>query len=150
MLVKLLPDQVASYWEVIWPAIEGALPPTASEDGGERKNWILSRLLSDRMQCWALIERSKDGDQIIYGIGTTTITEEMCSGARDVLLYSVYAFPGLRKDHLIDAFSAISKWAKSQGCKRLVGYSSNPEWMKTAEKFGTTFTTYGSLSLNFD
>jgi len=141
MLVKLTPDQVASYWSELKPAIEAALPPIASVKAEGRMNNILAALLADNMQCWVF---RRDG--VILGVGTTVIREDMSSGGRDLLLYSLYAMPGTTREDWLLAFETIKKWATVQGCERYVGYTQNPEMVKLLEKFGAEFWTYATVN----
>lgn len=137
MLVKLTPDQVASYWSELKPAIEVALPPIASERVEGRMNNVLATLLADNMQCW-VVHRG----EAVYGVGTTIIQEDTASGGKDLLLYSVYALPGVTQEDWINAFETVKKWALANGCERYVGYTQNPEMIKLLEKFGAEFWTY--------
>lgn len=139
VLTKLTADQVARYWDDLKEAIEKALPPVAG-DNEDLLNFVLARLLADSMQCWV---SRRDGK--IYGIGTTVITEDACSGSRDLLLYTVYALPGADKELWIEAFETVKKWAKTQGCKRFVGYTVNEGMVKVLEKFGAEFWTYAAV-----
>jgi len=141
MLVKLTPDQVASHWGELKPAIEVALPPIASGKVEGRMNNILATLLADNMQCWVF---RRDG--IILGVGTTIIREDMGSGGKDLLLYTLYAMPGATQEDWILAFETIRKWAHVQGCERYVGYTQNPEMVRLLEKFGAEFWTYATVN----
>lgn len=139
MLTKLTPDQVAEYWDDLKEAIGNALPPVA---GGNEEvlNYVLARLLAEHMQCWV---SRRDGK--IYGIGTTTVFEDPCSGSKDLLLYTVYAMPGADKELWVEAYETVKKWAVAQGCSRFVGYTTNPEMVKVLEKFGAEFWTYAAV-----
>ena len=140
MLVKLTPDQVASYWDALRPMIEAALPPISSGDNEKRMNHVLARLLSDNLHCWVV---QREGQ--IFGVGTVGIQEDPASGGRDLLLYSVYAAHGATGEDWLDAFETIRKWALSKGCERYVGYTTNPEMIKVLEKFGAEFWTYAMV-----
>lgn len=140
MLVKLLPDQVAKYWDALRPMIEAALPPIASVRNEKRMNNVLARILADNMQCWAV---QRDGQ--IFGVGTTIIQEDPSTDGRDLLLYSVYALPGATSKDWIEAFETVKRWALANGCDRYVGYTQNPDMIKVLEKFGAEFWTYAMV-----
>ena len=145
MLVKLTPDQVATYWDSLRPMIEAALPPIADPDSNERMNNVLARLLADNMQCWVVQRDSK-----IWGVGTSIIQEDVATGGRDLLLYSVYAAPGATGEDWTDAFETVRRWALAKGCKRYVGYTTNPVMIKVLEKFGAEFWTYAMVPFKED
>jgi len=140
MLVKITPDQVASYWDELRPAIEAALPPIASAKAERRMNNVLAILLADNMQCWVV---RRDGR--ILGVGTTIIQEDPSTDCRDLLLYSAYGLPGATKEDWEDAFSTVQRWAIAQGCEKYVGYTQNPEMIRVLERFGAEFWTYAKV-----
>ena len=141
VLVKLTPDQVAAYWDAIRPTIEAALPPIADPESEERMNNILARLLADNMHCWVV---QRDGQ--IFGVGTVIIQEDAATKNRDLLLYSVYASAGATKEDWKDALDTVSRWAISKGCKRFVGYTTNPEMIRILEMLGAEFWTYAMVN----
>lgn len=141
MLVKLTPDQVAKYWDTLRPMIEIALPPIADSDNEGRMNNILARILADNMHCW-VVHR----DNQIFGTSTTIIQEDVATGARDLLLYSVYATFGATEEDWTNAFETLERWAVSKGCKRCVGYTQNPNIVEILNRFKAELWTYGIIS----
>ena len=127
MLVKLLPDQISRYWQVISHAIEVAAPPIV-HCSPNRMNNILQALLEDRMQCWLITEPNEDKGISILGLVVTTVTEDYCSGTKNLLVYALYSY----SDRLIpkatweDFYETLKKFGKSQGCCQIAGYTNNP------------------------
>ena len=127
MLVKLLPDQISRYWQVISHAIEVAAPPTV-QCSPNRMNNILQSLLGGGMQCWAITEPRPDNKMAILGVVVTTVTEDFCSGTKNLFVYALYSY----SDKLIagaiwkDFYETLRKFGKSRGCFQVTGYTNNP------------------------
>lgn len=146
MLVKLMPDQVARLWGLLRPLIEVSLPPLADPDSDMRMNNILSEALADNVHVWVYRREERE----VVGVGSTMIQEDRATGNKDLLLYSVYVFPGATADEWKDAFETIRRWALAKGCKRYVGYTKNPEMVGLLEKFGADMWTYALVPFVHD
>jgi len=119
MLVKLLSDQIANYWNVIRYAIEQALPPIANEEYN-KMNRILESLLNGSMDCWVSVDEE---NKKIEGVMVTTFSEDYCSGVRNLLVYSVFGYNEISNKSWSEGFETISKWAKHNGCYRIIAYT---------------------------
>ena len=136
MLVKLMPDQVARWWEVIQPAVEASLPPIAGSIK-ERRSKILSSLLSGRMHCWAVCTKDKSGKEtIVKGIGTTTFVLDECSGAKSLLIYSAFANVKTEAEDWVDGFNTLTNFAKENKCDKIVAYTKNEKILHNAKQAG--------------
>ncbi len=144
MLTRLLPDQISQFWDVIKYAIEQSLPPIAGE-GPDKMNKILTSLLSGRSDCWA--SYTVNGDQRRFeGIVITKITHDDVSDTKNLLIYCLYGYEMVDKSSWTSGFKSLVKYASSQGCHRIIGYTDVPFITKTVEKLGGE-TRYTFISL---
>jgi hypothetical protein len=122
-MLKFYPDQVARHWEKIGYAIEQALPPIVdSRKSEDRMNRILESILAGRLDVHVFVVY-EDEHPIIYAIMSTAITYAVDSEDKDLLIYSLYASHSLSREILFEGLELIKKYAKSQGCLAVSGYS---------------------------
>lgn len=146
MLTRLLPDQISKHWDVIKYAIEGSLPPVAGE-GPEKMNKILMSLLNGKSQCWAsyIIE---DDVRRFEGIMVTKISHDTISDTRSLMIYCLYSYGKVKKSSWLTGLRTIAKYAISNDCDRIIGYTSVPFLVGMAKKLGgDTKHTFISLPL---
>ena len=140
MLTKLLPDQVAKFWDIIKFAVEESLPPIIGENP-DKMNRILSSILSGKTQCWASYRR--DGENTTFeGIALTKVIYDDASDTRNLLIYTVYAYNISAKESWVDGLLSVVKYAAAQKCSQIVSYTSEPYLVKKAKALGanTDFT----------
>lgn len=134
MLVKLLPDQISRFWDIIQYAIEESLPPIAGDDE-DRMNKILMSLLGGKSQCWA--SYVKDGDVPRFeGIVVTRILYDDVSDTRNLLIYCLYGYEKVSRSAWLNGLKTLVKFAASKNCYRIIGYTSEPFIVKTVERLG--------------
>lgn len=134
MLTKLLPDQVAKFWDVIKYAVEQSLPPIAGEHP-DKMNRILSSILCSKTECWASY-RKEDNNTIFEGIALTKLLHDDASNTRNLLLYCIYGYEGVDKNSWDEAFITLVKYAKFHKCNDIIAYSDIPEMIRRAEAIG--------------
>lgn len=140
MLIKLLPDQAVKYWEDIKVAVEESLPPTVGMQSDRMSN-ILQALLTDEVTAWVSVEEREDAN-IVTGIVLTTFTFDKISGTKSLLIYCVYGYSEATKDSWLAGGDTLAKFAKSEGCHRIIGYTDVNSIIKYVERIGgdTRFT----------
>jgi len=121
MLTKLLPDQISTFWDIIKYAIEESLPPTVGESPNKMNN-ILSALLCGKVQCWASYTKS-EGESRFEAIVVTKILYDDASDTRSLLIYCLYGYENVDKSSWSSGLKTLIKFAASQGCSQIVGYS---------------------------
>ena len=143
MLVKLLPDQIAQYWDGLKQAIRQVLPPIVQGKPVEDVlNNILTALLEGSMFCWTLCELQDKGF-LLKAVITTTTMFDACSGAKCFLVYSMTGLVPLSQEDWIDCHEAAIKEAHRTGCTFMSCYTQNPAIINTANKFpGTEVWSY--------
>ena len=144
MLIRLLPDQAGKYWEDIKVAIEESLPPTVGQQSDRMSN-ILQALLTDEVTAWISLE-DRDDKNLITGIVLTTFTFDKISGTKALLLYCVYGYGEYNRKSWYEGAQTLAKFAKSEKCHRIVGYTDVPSMIEFVKKIGGE-TRYTFVSL---
>lgn len=146
MFIKLLPDQVASFWDVIKHAIEESLPPIVG-DGTDRMNNILSAALCDKLDVW--ISFTIEGNvKKINGVMTTRISTDDISGSKSLLMYSLYSYSDSNVDqsYYEEGLKLLAKYANGRGCSRIIAYTDLPYLIDVAKNLGSD-TSYTFVTL---
>lgn len=118
MLVKMNSDSMFRVWQDIRPRILEAYPPFAKPSEASLTS-ILRSIISENMDCWIILNKDKK----VIGLLTTTIQEDMCSGTKSLLIYTLQSDGGLTKDIWFDGLETIKKFARSKGCTKITGYT---------------------------
>lgn len=142
MLVKLLSEQITSYWNVIKYAVEESVPPIANENYN-KMNKILEALLNGSMDCWVSVS---DEDKRVEAVVVTAISEDYCSGIRNLLIYSLFGYSEISDKSWAEGFETLSKWAKKLGCVRMIAYT-DVERIKEVVKTIGGDTRYSLVSI---
>lgn len=145
MLTKLLPDQIAKFWPVIKFAIEESLPPIVGEHP-EKMNRILASTLSNRTDVWTAYHRNGDGTKL-EGLVLTKILYDEASATKNLLIYCIYGYTDIRKETWPQAFQALAKYAKRQGCSFITAYTDLPHIVSMASSLGAE-TKYTFISFD--
>lgn len=147
MLTRLMPDQVAKFWDVIKYAVEEAMPPMVGAHI-DRLNRILSSILSGRTTCWAYYR--KEEDKVIFeGICLTQFLYDEASHTKNLLLYCVYGYEESSDMSWNEAFVVLAKYAKYHKCNEIVGYTNVKHLIERAKKMGGN-TDYTFISFNIN
>lgn len=147
MLTRLLPDQIASFWDIIKYAIEESLPPVAGE-GPDKMNRILTALLSNKAECWVSYIIEKDV-RILEGVMITKIQYDDISDTKSLLMYCAYGYEKVSQASWTAGFKSLVKYASSKGCYRIVSYTDLPYLINMTKKLGGEAKyTFISLPLN--
>jgi hypothetical protein len=132
MLVQLLPDQVAKYWEQIKFAVQSSFPPTATATD-LNMNKVLTALLAGSLVAWASVDKES---KKIVAIVTTTIMDDACSDSKNLLIYSLFGLSNIGKDNWTDGYETLMKYAKGKGCNKLVAFTKVDLIKKLAKYYG--------------
>lgn len=144
MLIKLLPDQISNFWDIIKYGIQQSLPPVAGE-GPDKMNKIFTSLLSGKAQCWASYENTNNGKRF-EGIVVTRILYDDVSDTRSLLVYCLYGYDRIDNKSWRDGLKVLIKWAASRNCNRIIAYTSVPEILKLVQRLGGS-TEYRFISI---
>ncbi len=141
MLIRLLPEQAASYWDDIKGAIEVSLPPVVGMQGDRMQN-ILTALLLEELITWISVDKEK----VVDGIVVTSFVLDKNSGTKALLIYCLCGYGETSKTSWEEGVETLRKFAKSSGCHRVIGYTDVPSLIKWVEKVGGE-TRYRFISI---
>jgi hypothetical protein len=134
MLNKLLPDQVAAYWDSIKHGIEQSCPADTvlTKEGLNR---YLIALMSGTLQAWMCTDRTAEGS-VYYGNLVTKLQIDDITGSRSLLLVSLYMFQSAPDAIWEDAYNSLGQYAVANGCKKVIAYTKNPAVLQRGKQFG--------------
>lgn len=134
MLTQLIPDQISNFWDIIKFAVEESLPPIAG-DSPDKMNKILAALLIGKAQCWASYIKGEEFNKF-EGIVITKILFDDISDTKSLLIYCLYGYENVDKRSWLSGLKALTKYAMSQGCIQIVGYSNVSLILKVVKSLG--------------
>ena len=142
MIAKLLPDQVAKFWDVIKYALQNSFPPIAGKSE-QRINRVLSQLLSEKAQCW-ISYKIEDNVRTIVAITITTHVYDSLSNAKNLLIYCLYSYGDvIDDDSWKEGLKTLVMFAAETRSDNLIAYSSNKIIIDAINKLG------GDTSISF-
>lgn len=145
MIVKLLPDQISKFWDIIRYAVEQSLPPIVGEHPNKMQN-ILASALDGSIDVWASYTKDGEGNRF-EGIVLTEILFDRPSRTKNLLIYCMYGYEEVDKQSWIKGISALTKYAASKGCNQIVGYTNIPYIVELVNRLGGE-TKYTFISFN--
>ena len=147
MLTKLLPDQIAKFWDIIKYAVENSMPPTANWTPNMSSK-VLTSLLCGKSQCW-ISYIMKEDQRILEGVVVTEILHDHVSDTKNLLIYCIHGYSESQKSSWLDGLKTLVKFAASRRCKNIVGYTDVPSIINIVKRFGgETEFTFVSLPLS--
>jgi hypothetical protein len=146
VLTKLLPDQVARFWDVIKYAIEQSLPPIVT-DSPEKMNRVLSSCLMGQAEVWASYVREEEKIKF-NGIAITRIIVDDISMTKNLLLYSVYGYEEFNNSTWIEGIKSLAEYAKAMHCSQIIAYSNIEGISTVVKKLGGTSSYFLSFDIN--
>jgi hypothetical protein len=130
MLICLQPDQVAKFWDLIKLSIEKSAPPIVKRKPDT--NRFLEAAYNGVLQVW--VERNDVGEVVC--VLTTAVTEDFCSGGKNLVIYSLYSVGEITRDSWVNGYNTIKEFARSKGCDNVVGYTTEEVVKRLARFFG--------------
>lgn len=145
MLVRLLPDQIARFWDIIKYAVEESLPPVVSKDIDNMQN-VLTGCLDGSLEVWASYSK-KDNVTKLEGIILTQFIFDRATKTKNLLIYCLYGYNQFSKDSWTSGIESLKKYAKAKGCSQIVAYSDVPLIINLAKQLGAD-TKYTFISFD--
>jgi len=141
MLIKLLPNQIPTYKEVIDAAIDASLP-----NFEERiRTDLYKELLLDTAQAW--IYHNLEGK--FEGVLITQVRDSISVGAKTFTLVCIHAPEGTKNESFIDGWPTLQAFGKKNECEIFDFYTDNPETIKYARLFDIIWETkYFQIDIN--
>ena len=143
MLIKLLPEQLVKIWTMLRFAIVETFMPRNSCTS-EHLRYILSCLLSGKMQCWIGFSKTlnEDGSKKFIGFLITRIAIEPMTGDKVLSLDHIYAFAPVSDELFKVGMETIEKYATKNGCKYLTALTENDRIGLLSGRLGFSKRTY--------
>lgn len=133
MIIRVLPEQIPRFWEVI----KFAMSKANNLENNELVvylNVILHELLNSKAQCWI---RFND-DRFFMAICITGINVDKQTGEKKLILHCMYSFKAIDNDALKEELLFIKSYAENQKCSCICATSSNKRVWDLALLFGFT------------
>jgi len=134
MFIKLLPEQLVKFWDMIRFAIAETFMPRNSCTNAHLQA-ILTSLLSGKMQCWMAFEKA-EGERKFIGFIITRIGEEPAIKERCLYVDSIYAFDKVPESVLFRGQKILESFAVKNNCKSIVALTESESIVKLAERNG--------------
>jgi hypothetical protein len=147
MLVRLLPEQIGKYWNVIKYSLEHTFP-AGTRSKGEKLNFALEELLVGKhMHAWACVrENAAKEDYDVIGIVLTSVVTEVGTKIQYLRILVLFAFEDVPISDWKQGLVILRTFADSIGCDAIDGYTDMPSviaFVKAAG--GDTSRTYVQL-----
>jgi len=132
-IYKLLPFQVPRFWDAIKYACIKAdmLRP---DEYGNYFNELLQELLSDKAQCFIILDKNK----VLRTIAITKIIVNKISATKELYIQATYSMAMLRDDEAKEYINILLRFAHQEGCKRITFTGTNWRAQQVAEMLGFT------------
>jgi hypothetical protein len=137
MLVRMTGEQISKYWQLIIHAIKESGAPVLSFNNPRADGNLLSAATRGAMQCWFLL--GKDG--LVKGLGTTTITMDVCAGDRHLYITSLYGIKNVSDEEWLEMFDSLRSYAVSQSCSKIIAYTDIDRILAIAESLKASTIT---------
>lgn len=132
MLVKLLPDQISSNWDLIKFALEECAPNITARG----LNVVLENLLSDEMQCWWEVVETEEKVVKLYAVLLTSIHYDRFFQATCLRLCAFYGYEELTQLQWQEGYETFVNFAKGRDCSRIEAFTERAGLAEIGKKFG--------------
>ena len=134
MIIKLLPEQVVRFWDMLRFAIAETFMPR-NTCTNEHLRYILASLLAGKTQCWMAF-KDEAGQRKFIGFLVTRIAEDPAIGEKTLYLDSIYAFQSVPEDIMFKAQAVLEKFAIKNSCKTIAAMTETDRIAKLAQRNG--------------
>jgi hypothetical protein len=131
MFVRLLPNQIPSFWEAIKYAAVKA-DAIRDKDIPRYLNQLLYALLSDKAQCFIRLS----DDRKLQVVVITRLIADQVTGDKSLFINCIYGFQSSDIDTWRDNFSTVVSYAKQRECKMIIAWSANERVWEICDNLG--------------
>lgn len=119
MFIKLQPDQVVLFWEIIRHGLTVAyrIPKDVQQDFAIG---TLVSLLSGMSQAWIGYSLDEEGNKRLTGVITSRIVDDMYQGIKYLYIGGTYGYRRISPELYAEGIKALEEFAKANGCKAIV------------------------------
>ena len=152
---KLTLDQIANSWPYLKGFILEAVGTGDYFYDAKLGKEILDQLLLERADCWVAYKSDLEKKTVTpFAVIVTICNVPVLGGEKEMFIYSATAFDSIAagtpgEDVMKSSFEALLKYAKAQGCKKIVAYSKAARLIKLFASYGGD-TSMRYLSLNLE
>jgi len=130
-IYRLLPMQIPLFWDAIkYACIKADMIKTDEYSG--YFNELLQALLSDKAQCFVVLDESK----ILHTIAITRLIVNRTQLTKELDIQCMYSMTAMKDAEISNYFSVISDFAKQEDCKRVTFNGNNWRIWQIAEILG--------------
>jgi len=134
-LIQLTPYDLERVWDLFRFGLIQSVPGITNANA-ESMQAILVSLLNQKAQGWVLVD-----DEGITSIVITYIEHDKITGDKYLLCYAMYNFRPVGREGWDMLSVGLNKFARGNGCGRIVFYTNVPDLQKGAEIFGFKATS---------
>jgi hypothetical protein len=135
--------KVGDLWSQLKPGIAAGFTDSTIVTE-ELMRRILHGALSNIVRIWLLVSEEAG----LHAIITTTMTQDVCNGKKNLLLYSMYMHQKPSGALMTDAYKTLTNAARKWGCSAVVLCTQEPRLIEIAKRFpGSTVDTYLTVRL---
>lgn len=135
MLFKLNPDQIQRHLAMIEEAALHSLAPLSTENE-HLVSRVLASVLNGDLLVMASVGRGDSGEPVVHALGFVSVSEDVCSGTRNLLIYGMYGFAPMRDDLWKENMQCLVRLAESLACHQIVAYSNVPRVIEMTKQLG--------------
>lgn len=132
-IYRLLPTQVVPFWDAIKYACAQA-DEIKKEDAGNYFNELLQALLSEKAQCFIVL----DNEKRLHSIAVTRIVTDKVQFQKELYIQCLYSMSAWDDESTRRYFYFVSQFAAQEGCKAVTFSSRNPRIWDIARITGCT------------
>lgn len=118
MIIKLLPEQVVKFWDMLRYAIAETFMPRNSCTNQHLQH-ILASLLAGKTQCWMAF-KDVEGERKFIGFIVTRIGSDPAIGELTLFIDCIYAFQTVPEEIMFNCQGILEKFAVKNSCKSIV------------------------------
>lgn len=142
MLVKLLPDQIAKYWDYIKYAAQNGVAGGEEISPSMVQN-ALENLLADTMQCWWLVTAQENGDEpTLHCIVVTSPLYDNVTRKSTLRICYAFGFTDMSKELWLDMLMTLINYAKAKGYAGIDALTDNPDILRAGGLFKVQVLQY--------
>lgn len=120
---KLDANRAPIFWDLIKPGLILGKNISGIAGDWDFANRVLEQTLLERCVIWLGFEPGEPTGDRYVGFGITTVNPDTFSNSKDLVLYFVYTYKTASMALKTEAAISLVKYAKKQGCQRIVVYT---------------------------
>jgi hypothetical protein len=144
MFVKIMPDKVGNYWNLVKPGLMASNNNLAGSSNTICNN-ILLNAMAGRCTIWLAFDGNTPDDYT--GFVITSINNDPVNNEKFLLIYLAYAYTELSRDLALEIYATILKFARGESCTSVKAYGEVGMEVLLKRYWGNIFQT--SMFFNF-